>query len=764
MASVSLGGHGTAGTALWLACLALCGVLAALRQWLPASFLAIAALYAGLTGMAMAPPHSPDLAAGAQVTVRGELASASPTGEKPNLLRVQSALTATGWQPAWGTVGLYPPDDCRAGDLLEASGVLRQPTPQVNPGGFSARLYWLRRGAGVVLHPHADGIHRIGLHPPDPWRFRLHAIRTRLLEVNRRTLSPATALIVNDFLVGDTGNPDRELSTEVDALFRDSGTVHLLVVSGTQVMLVLGAFIWIGWRFYRLRFFWWGLGFLALGAFYFLTDGGISVARAAVMGGAIVLGLALDREPDGLNCLGLAALVLLLFQPLALYDVGGQLSFAALWALMTLGEPLERALGPGPTANPGHPGTRAHSSLAKLVAGTVAAHLGTAPLLAFHWQRSAWSGIPANLVVLLFVSLITPVALAHTLLAACGINVLHGAMEYCMRALVGWVRFFAHPPFGAGDVFPPPLWLLLLLLLGLAVPALSRRHRALPLAWATVLALVLFVSERSPAAPPSAATLRAIDVGQGDAVLLQGPDGSNVLVDAGPTPRRPDSSPLVEALRALRVPELDAVVVSHLHADHIGGLPPVLRSIPVRLLVEDTHVGDWDEWSRVRSAAEQRRIPVVHPAAGDRVQIRGSTLTVLGPLRAPGARPPQDPNDESLLLRWDCAGAQMLLTGDTGERTEGDLLRWGSRLQAQVLKVGHHGSRKASTSAWLQAVHPTVAVISCGRDNRFGHPAPETLARLQAAGVRVERTDQDGMVTVTASPAGVKVERFVEPN
>ena len=120
-----------------------------------------------------------------------------------------SRLTASGWQPASGIVGLYPPDDCRVGDLLEASGVLREPPPQVNPGGFSARLYWLRRGAGLVLHPHANGVHWVGRHPPDAAQSRLRAIRTRLLEVNRRTLSPTTALIVNDFLVGDTGNPDR---------------------------------------------------------------------------------------------------------------------------------------------------------------------------------------------------------------------------------------------------------------------------------------------------------------------------------------------------------------------------------------------------------------------------------------------------------------------------------------------------------------------------------------------------------------------------
>ncbi len=581
-----------------------------------------------------------------------------------------------------------------------------------------------------------------------------------ILEVNRRTLSPTAALVANDFLIGDADNPDTALSAEVTDLFRNSGTIHLLVVSGTQVTLVLVPFLWLGWRGYRWRYLWWGAGFLALTVFWLATDGSASVTRAFVIGLVVTLGLALQRETDAENCLGVAALALLALNPLSVFDVGGQLSFVALWSLRQLGGPLSAALGPGEGAKPQHLLRRGHTAVAGALGNSVAAHLATAPLLAFYRGRSVWSGILANLFVFFLAELFTLLALFHTVLSALGLTLLRGPVEWSVAALCGWARFFAQPPFGASDVFPPPVWLVALVLIGLAAPAFLPARRPVPILCAATIALLLLVSERLPAAPPGSATLRAMDVGQGDALLLQGADGSNVLVDAGPTPLRPDHSPVVQALRALRVPALDAVVVSHMHADHMGGLPQVLDGLPVRLLLEDARTGDWTEWSRVRAAAEQRRIPVLHPRPGDRLRIRSSLLTVLGPLRDPRAPVPQDPNDESLVIRWDSGGTRMLLTGDAGAKTEPALLCWGPELRADVLKVGHHGSRTATSTELLTAVRPRVAVLSCGRDNRFGHPAPDTVARIAAAGIPLERTDRSGMVTLRVTPGRIGIERY----
>jgi competence protein ComEC len=572
-------------------------------------------------------------------------------------------------------------------------------------------------------------------------------------------------VIANDFLIGDTDPPDPELASSIAERFRDSGTIHLLVVSGTQVTLVVAPFLLLGIRFYRARWLLWLLGVIALGLFYVTTENSVSVLRAAVMGGAAVLALAFRREPDVENTLGLSALGLLFISPLEVFDVGALLTFGAVWSLARLAPVLEKALGPRELEagqSPWGLRYRAHLTLAQVLAAAVAAHMLTAPVLAATRQRTTWSGIPANVAVFAVSCWFTYVALAHVVLTA-----LHAPfvsawlVEYSAKALLGWATFFSRPPFGAADVFPPPMWLVPGLLVGAAVPSFLPKDRVRPLAWALALAATLALSDRLPAAPPEAPTLRAIDVGQGDALLLQGPDGSNILVDAGPIPLRSDSSPLVRALRALRVAELDAVVVSHGHKDHMGGLPAVLDAIPARMLVHDVRTGDWAEWSRALEAAARHHLPVVIPNPGDRLRIRDSTLTALGPLQDPTLPPPADPNDESLVMRWDSGGARFLLTGDTGQNTEPELLRWGPELRSDVLKVGHHGSRMATSAAWLAAVQPRAAVISCGRDNSYGHPAPETVSRLLAARVPVARTDRGGMVTVRVRNRRVETETYL---
>lgn len=574
-----------------------------------------------------------------------------------------------------------------------------------------------------------------------------------MLQRNRETLSPAGALIANSFLLGEEESPDAELSKSISEAFRDSGTIHLLVVSGTQVSLVMGLFLWLGWRVWPWRFLFWGLGAGAVGGFWLLTDGSASVSRAALMGAVVVLGLALNREPDGENCLGIAALALLAGSRFAVFDIGAQLSFGAVWGLLRLTPPLYRAFGPAEGA--GLSGLRPlHAGLAALAAASLAAHLATAPILAFHFQRVSWSGLLANLPMTALAGLFTYAALAHSALPVWGFPVEYGASSF-----TGWAGFFSQPPFGAREVFPFPVWLLPVYYAALALPGLAPRSRLAPGALALGLGAALFLCERMPTAPPPRATLRAIDVGQGDAMLLQSPGGAHILVDAGKAEVTRSAPSLVRALRGLRVPSLDAVVVSHADSDHTGGLPRLLEHVPVRLLVQnvDPDPEEAELWERVLRTAARHRIPTHAPVAGDRLRIRDSTLLFLGPLRATRG------NEASLVFRWDAAGTRFLLTGDAGHPSEREMLDWGAELRSDVLKVGHHGSDGSTGAEWLRAVQPRLAVLSCGRDNRFGHPAPRLLERLEAVAVPIARTDHSGMVTVEVDRGGVHVRPWLPP-
>lgn len=728
--------------------------------------LAVAGLFGCWTASWLAPPADPDLRSGTPLTLRGEVVRAFPgSGETtPVLLCSEWRRTRDGWVRRSMLLALNVPGTAAVGDLVEVSGRLRAPPPATNPGGFSARLYWLRHGVRHQLRLRPAGYRRLGHRPGPWWREGTSRLRARILDLNRATLPPWTALLANDFLIGDADPPDPGLAAGVERSFRDSGTIHLLVVSGTQVSLVLFLFLWLAWRLAPLRVFFWLLGVLALGLFYLMTEGDASVQRAAVMGFLFVLGLGLEREPDLENCLGAAALALLAANPFSLFDPGAQLSFAAVWSLARLAPSLRRALAPHDPEDSvsEEPWLRTlHRRGATVLSACVAAHLATAPLLAYHFQRASWSGVLANLIVVPLASVFTYLVLTHGVLSAAGFSILAFPVVWNGAAMLGWVRLFSAPPFGSLDVFPPPGWLLPVLMIGLAVPSLLPRRWVI--GWAAALAVVQLLAETAPAPAPPVATLRAVDVGQGDALLLQGPDGSIVLVDSGPPQPGTRAPALVQALRALRVAALDAVVISHAHADHIGELPAVLDAVPVRLLVQNVHLGDWDYWARVEQAAARHRVPSVCPEAGEQLRVRQTTLTFLGPRDSRAGLLTGNPNDESLVLRWDSGSARVLLTGDTGEAGERVLLPWAADLRADVLKVGHHGSRGSTCPEWLEAVRPRCALISCGRDNRFGHPAPAALARLKAAGIPVERTDLGGMITLRISRGVVRVERFVSP-
>jgi competence protein ComEC len=280
----------------------------------------------------------------------------------------------------------------------------------------------------------------------------------------------------------------------------------------------------------------------------------------------------------------------------------------------------------------------------------------------------------------------------------------------------------------------------------------SRRGRG------AVGALLLMVAALSawPWLLPTERLLRVtfLDVGQGDAALIELPDGPRLLVDGGPGgARRFDVGERVLAPFLWNRPlvRLDAVALSHWDVDHSGGLAAVLTRF---------RVGEFWESGRAPGGAPdtvaalaRARVPRRALEAGQRVRLGAALLTVLGP----GPGPPLAANDDSLVLRLDWRGLSLLLTGDLGARGEARLLERAEPLHAVALKVAHHGSRSSSAAALLDAVRPRLAVISVGARNPFRHPSPEVLARLQAAGARVYRTDRDGAVIVESDGRVVRV-------
>jgi len=583
-----------------------------------------------------------------------------------------------------------------------------------------------------------DGV--AGMH--DAWRRWANGAAGAGLEGDRGAL-------VRGMLLGDAD----DLSPDAAQAFRDAGLWHLLAVSGQNVTVVALAAL-LGLRVLRVARR--PATFVALGlicVYCLACEPGPSVARAGVMGAVALVG-ELRSTPSGRWHLLLVALaVLLVAQPLAIGDPGLQLSFAAVVGLFALAGPLA-ARAPA----------WLHPRIAELAALAAAAGVATAPVLIWHFGSLSLVGLPLNVVAVPLAGPIVVVALV-----ALGAAALWHPMAVVVAspagvgadALLALARAAASAP-GATSTLPAlaavPVALAALFAVVIVrrrgrVPAITRRvpaasarpgHRiAVAGLLATLVAAVAALGSASPGGPgpPSLPTLTSLDVGQGDALLLRSPDGAAAMVDVGP-PGSP--APAVRALARHGIDRLSFVTVTHPARDHGGGLAAVLSSVRVdRLLLADPdHAG----WAGARRIAARAGVPVERVAAGDALRVGEWRLSVLWPRPGDLVRA-TDPNDASLIVRARANGVRALLTGDAESR---QLRATGGLRGIDVLKVGHHGSGDGGLAWVLARDAPRLALVSVGEGNRFGHPHPDTLAVLAAAGVAVLRTDREGDLTVSA--------------
>jgi len=534
---------------------------------------------------------------------------------------------------------------------------------------------------------------------------------------------------------------DERLAESVRADFRASGLAHLLAASGQNVMLlaVLAlAILGIAGAGLRARLF----GALALIAVYVpLAGAGPSIQRAGVMGAAAIVATLAGRPASRAYAVLLAAAVTLILDPRAAGDPGWQLSFAAVVAIGLVCARLRDALV----------ARRAPRPVAEAGALTLAATLGTAPLLAFHFGQVSLVSLPANL---LAVPAVAPAMWLGMVAVAAGLvlpaaAVLPNLLARFPLAYVEWLAGAAASLPGASvPLRLGSVGLLLALYAALAAALVSRRARR-PLAVAAAGIVALAALSARPPPPPDPGVLRVsfLDVGQGDATLLQR-GGLNVLVDTGPP-----GSPLLRRLREAGVRRVDVLVVTHAQADHEGGAAAVLSRHPVGLLVDGGDGTTTPEHRAIVAVARRRRVPRVVPDTGQVLRAGPLTLRVLWPPREPFARHAgEDPNLRALVLHVREGAFDLLLPADAESSVTDSL-----ELPAiEALKVAHHGSDDPGLPTLLARVRPRLAVIEVGEDNTYGHPTPGTLAALRTVPL-VHRTDRDGTVRLTVAAGRMSV-------
>ncbi len=665
------------------------------------------------------------------------------------------------------------------GDRLRVRGEVV--TPPVLPD-FDYRAYLARAGVHALVRRAA--IERLDGPPRgSPVTRALIALRARGRRVLDHALPEPEAALATGILLGD----DNGLPRRVADAFQRTNTTHVIAISGANIALLVGV-LQLALRRWRRRRLAAATTIGVVAGYTLLVGADPAVVRAAIMGGLSVFAVSVDRRAEAVTALGLAGVGMTAWRPAVIGDLGFQLSFAATAGLIAFAGRLAAAVD-GLAARHGGGGgvgTAVRDVLNAAVLVTLAAQLTTWPIVARHTGQLAAAGLAAN-------ALIVPVQPAVMGLGAATIGAglvapplgrAVGAVAWLPLAwTVRVVEAFAALP-GAALAWRPPLALIALYYAGVLAVAMpdarrsararardavarlrdvvgrfrdgarppdARRDRARWAALAGAAAAAALAWRAALAQPDGLLHVVALDVGQGDAILVVAPNGRRMLVDGGPSP-----SAVLDGLGRRFAPwdrRLDVVVLTHPDADHVGGLPAVLARYRVGHVVQPEAPHDTPDARAWADAVAAEGATTWTARRGLQLTLDGAAGVVAtvawpppGDVAAAIGAPEAATNDRSVVLRLGYGMGRVLLTGDIESGVERALVRSGLDLRADVLKVAHHGSATSSGAAILAAVAPRLAVISVGADNRFGHPDPAVLARLGP--LRVRRTDRDGAVDV----------------
>jgi competence protein ComEC len=528
--------------------------------------------------------------------------------------------------------------------------------------------------------------------------------------------------------------------------FRATGLTHLIAVSGTNLTLLVGFLLLLArWCGARGRWLY-VVAALGIAGFVLLARTEPSVVRAAAMGAVGLLAMGANGRHRALRGLGAAVLVLMLLDPALATSLGFALSVLATAGIVLFGPSWRDALA-----------RWLPRWLAEAIAVPTAAQLACTPLIAAISGQVSLAAVGANLLAEPAVGPATVLGLAGGVLGLLWdpLGRLAGtAASWC----VAWIVVVAHrgAALPAADITwgrsaPALLTLTVATLVTVVLGPRLVRHRGVGIAVALLLVAVVAIRPPSLGWPPQGWVLVACDVGQGDALAVRTGPGSALVVDAGP-----DAAATRRCLDGLGIRSVPLLVLTHFHADHVDGIAGVLAGRRVGA-IETTRLADPPYGvEEVEEAAARARVPVGLAPYGSTRTLGEATLQVLWPLPSSPIRGPGDgstANEASVVLLVETRGLRLLLTGDVEPEGQVVLARQLAGLHVDVLKVPHHGSRYQDEE-WLVSLQPSIAIVSVGADNDYGHPARSTLEGLTRAGIDVYRTDRDGSVAIVAAGSG----------
>jgi len=631
------------------------------------------------------------------------------------------------------------------GDVIKIKGQLKKPMEPNNFGDFNYKLYLAQKNIFTSVNVWSkDDISIIDKEKLNPLINMSLKTRDKIKNIISNTIpAPYHSLLIG-MMLGEKTLIPQELKT----IFIDAGVMHILAVSGLHVGMIAGFLLLIFGMFKIPKNTKYISVLLLLFSYAAISGYRPSVMRATIMFSILIIGKMINRDRNVFISLFFAGFIILLCNPLVLYDSGFLLSFSVTFFILYL-VPVIKSIF-----------STQLKWMDNALSISIAAWLGLFPLSAYFFNKVSIIALIANLFIVPLAGAVVLLGFFTFFIGLLSIRLagVTAFLSYCLlRIMVFMVQGFSALPFSFITIGQPPIiivvfyYFLLIFLIEIyfKINDLKKfRGKA-----AVLIFLIIFiVISVNIFFPVDDLRVHYLNVGEGDCALIQIPKHFNILIDGGGSPGSEfdvGNKIVIPYLKRNGIHKIDVLILSHPHLDHLEGLLPILREFNVKMVMDNGIDCNIPEYTEFLSIIDEKEIPYHRTISGDHFKINQFTeILILGPnINKKKLTDNSDFNNASIVLKLFYKNSNFLFTGDAEEEAENSLLKWGNILNCDVLKVAHHGSDTSTNQEFLKKVNPVIAVISTGKNN-YGHPSEKVIQRLKENETKIFRTDLNGTIVV----------------
>ncbi len=643
----------------------------------------------------------------------------------------------------------------RPGDRIEAYAKMKIPRSFANPGAFDYISYL--ESDGIYLVGYIKSTKLLSLKKNRNWKWNAIMAEWRqkiAFQVQNMCRLKEEYREMGSFILAITIGNREDFKKETKRLLIRGGLYHIVAISGLHV----GFIAFLIFRF--LSFFkcpdrWSSLlTALILLTYLPLTGGRGSALRATTMAVFYLIGRTIHRKSHILTSIFLSAFLLLLKKPSFLYDPGFQLTYAATFSIVLFYPLLLKMISWS-------------NIFCSSIFLTVSAQIGVFPILAYHFNTVVWISLLTNILIIPLMVIIIPFSfgLELSLFINDSFSYLFAfPLMILIKSIFSVATIYNSMPFLSYRIPAPPIFIIVMYYFftwGLH----TLRTKYLKASFFILFLSSLILISIHPFSPKikELSEITFIDVGQGESALITSPDGYCMLIDGGGRwGDRFDAGEMVisKFLWHKKLKKIDCVILSHLHADHAGGVPSLIENFRIKEIIISEVEKQEKLFSEIKNICLKRGTKI-HLIREDLIQHHDHFTLELFHIDLEKGQPMKE-NERSLIAKITCGKVRFLFTGDAPSSIEMAILESRRDINSEILKIGHHGSNDATTQSFLEAVDPAVCIVSCGAYNRWGHPMPQVLERIDQIGARLYRTDKDGAVTILTNGSSYCVESFIE--